>query len=208
SPDLSDIESELYDIISTIMNLYHKNENGLINQNFFHKSIQNNYKKLRNINLLLKNKNIPITSFIKETNFVKEYNTALQIINEFTSKKVSISNLVLKSKNKSEFAERLKKSVLDLPSVTSEITSSFITLMDSIKLCSRFNQKLILKFFNELKLNLQKLPEFEAYMHKIKKIESHVRKNFDLLIKSNDYKEKVVNHIYNIYQEFQNELRI
>jgi hypothetical protein len=202
-----EIESELYCSICSIINLYNKNQNGLINHNFFHKSLQNSYRKLRSINLHLKNHNISITDFVRKTDFIKDYNTALQIINEFSSKKISLSTLDLKSKNKRDFAQKLKETVLDLPSLTSEITSSFITLMDAIKLSSRHNQRLIFKFFNELKVTLHKIPEFHTYLQKVKKIEGHVKRNFDLLLEKEEYKEKVVNHLYNIYQEFQNQLK-
>ena len=190
----SEIESELYSILITIPNLNDKYREGAINEVFFQKSLKNAMNSLLSIKILLKQENIYFSDYIKQVNLIEEYNSAINIINKLSSLDFT-----------DDSSERTKNSLLELPGITSEITSSFITLMDALKLDSLNDSDLIIKLFTELKKNLRKFPGLEDIKYKINEISEVVSRDVDDLVKSKKL-EILVDEIYSVYQEFQNNI--
>ena len=190
----SEIESELYSILITIPNLNDKYREGAINEVFFQKSLKNAMNSLLSIKIFLKQENIYFSDYIKQVNLIEEYNSAINIINKLSSLDFT-----------DDSSERTKNSLLELPAITSEITSSFITLMDALKLDSLNDSDLIIKLFTELKKNLRKFPGLEDIKYKINEISEVVSRDVDDLVKSKKL-EILVDEIYSVYQEFQNNI--
>lgn len=190
----SEIESELYSILITIPNLNDKYREGAINEVFFQKSLKNAMNSLLSIKIFLKQENIYFSDYIKQVNLIEEYNSAINIINKLSSLDFT-----------DDSSERTKNSLLELPGITSEITSSFITLMDALKLDSLNDSDLIIKLFTELKKNLRKFPGLEDIKYKINEISEVVSRDVDDLVKSKKL-EILVDEIYSVYQEFQNNI--
>ena len=190
----SEIESELYSILITIPNLNDKYREGAINEVFFQKSLKNAMNSLLSIKILLKQENIYFSDYIKQVNLIEEYNSAINIINKLSTLDFT-----------DDSSERTKNSLLELPGITSEITSSFITLMDALKLDSLNDSDLIIKLFTELKKNLRKFPGLEDIKYKINEISEVVSRDVDDLVKSKKL-EILVDEIYSVYQEFQNNI--
>ena len=169
----SEIESELYSILITIPNLNDKYREGAINEVFFQKSLKNAMNSLLSIKIFLKQENIYFSDYIKQVNLIEEYNSAINIINKLSTLDFT-----------DDSSERTKNSLLELPAITSEITSSFITLMDALKLDSLNDSDLIIKLFTELKKNLRKFPGLEDIKYKINEISEVVSRDVDDLVKS------------------------
>ena len=190
----SEIDSELFSILITIPNLYDKYQKGSISDIFFQKSIKNAMHDLLNIKIILKKENIFFSDYVKELNLVEEYNKAINILN-------SLSSLDLTEGT----PKRIKSSILELPSLTSEITSSFITLMDALKLQDSLDTSLIVKLFKELKNNFKKFPGLNEIKDKIDKISKTTLRDVEELVKTNKL-ALVADELYLIYQDFQRDI--
>ncbi len=190
---ISEIESELYALCNSITNLYKKYQEGTINDNFFFKALRNARNGLLKINIYFKEKNISLSKVLNDMNFTREYNNAIR----------TIDNIFIPNDNHHNFSKTIKTSLLELPGITSEITSSFITLMDALKLNGIRSSELITKLFNELKQNLNDFPGLEDIKLKIKKLRNYVLNNISNLIENKIYSEKVEDHLYRIFVEFQ-----
>ena len=199
---ISEIESELYALCNSITNLYKKYQEGTINDNFFLKALRNARNGLLKINIYFKEKNISLPKVLNDMNFTKEYNNAIRTIDNIFmnshEEKDGIPN-----DNHHNFSKTIKTSLLELPGITSEITSSFITLMDALKLNGIRSSELITKLFNELKQNLNDFPGLEDIKFKIKKLRNYVLNNIKNLIENKIYSEKVEENLYRIFVEFQ-----
>jgi len=193
--NISEIESELYSILKTIPNLNDKYEEGSISEFFFQKSIKNAINSLLNIKILLTQDKIYFFDYIKEINLIEEYNHAINIINKLSSLDFS-----------DDSSERIKSSILELPGITSEITSSFITLMDALKLDSLHDSNLITKLFTELIKNFRKFPGLEDIKHKINEISEVVLRDVDHLVNNNKL-EVIAEELYSLFLVFQNSIR-
>ena len=191
---ISEIESELYSILKTISNLNEKYREGSISEIFFQKSLKNAINNLSSIKIFLKQEKIYFSDYIKQINLIEEYNDAISIINKLTSLDTSVDP-----------SERTKTLILELPGITSEITSSFITLMDALKLNGLHDTDLVIKLFTELKNNLRKFPGLEEIKHKINEISEATLHDVDDLVKYNRI-EDITDELYSIYQEFQNKI--
>ena len=62
------IESELFSLVNTILNIYKKYQNGIIKENFFQKTLKNAINNLVKFNLHLNKKNIPLSKLLKKMN--------------------------------------------------------------------------------------------------------------------------------------------
>ncbi len=180
------IESELFALVNTVINLEKKYQEGVISDNFFQKSIKNAINGLLKINIYFKEKNILLTDFVKKKNFLTKYNNAVSIINDIPT--LNSPKEITKSINGNKFENKPRMSVLELPGITSEITSSFIT-----------------KLFKELKKNLEKFPGLKDIKIKIKKINEYVLNNANILVNS---KEILVDELYQVFKEFQNKINL
>lgn len=203
-----EIESELYALVNTIKNLLVKYQENTINENFFRKALRNALKGLLKINISLKEKGLLLSKVLKEMDFVKEYNNAVRTIDKVLIINPHKENFELLDEDHSHFSKSIKSSILELPGITSEITTSFITLMDALKLEGLKNGDLIMKLFKELKLSLKNFPGIDDVTLKIEKIKSHALENTNLLIENRVYREKLVDHLYEVFNEFQNKINL
>lgn len=205
---ISEIESELYALVNTIKNLLVKYKENTINDNFFRKALRNAVKGLLKINISLKEKGLLLSKVLKDMDFVKEYNNAVRTIDKVLIINPHKENFEFLDEDHSHFSKIIKSSILELPGITSEITTSFITLMDALKLEGLRNNDLIIKLFKELKLSLKNFPGIDDITLKIEKITNHASENINMVIENREYREKLVDHIYEIFKEFQNNLKM
>ncbi|MHA1461346.1 MAG: hypothetical protein ACTSO8_07685 [Promethearchaeota archaeon] len=203
-----ELESELYALVNTIKNLWGKYQENTINENFFRKALRNAVKGLLNINISLKEKGLLLSKVLKDMDFVKEYNNAVRTIDKILIINPHKENFEFLDENHSHFSKSIKSSILELPGITSEITTSFITLMDALKLEGLRNSDLIMKLLKELKLSLKNFPGIDDITLKIDKIKSHASENTNLLIENRVYREKLVDHLYEVFNEFQNKINL
>jgi len=203
-----EIESELYALVNTIKNLWVKYKENTINENFFRKALRNAVKGLLKINISLKEKGLLLSKVLKDMDFVKEYNNAVRTIDKVLIINPHQENFEFLDGDHSHFSKIIKSSILELPGITSEITTSFITLMDALKLEGLRNSDLIMKLLKELKLSLNDFPGIDDITLKIEKIKSHASENTNLLIENRVYREKLVDHLYEVFNEFQNRINL
>lgn len=203
-----EIESEIFSLVNSINNLYFKYQEGTINDEFFQKAVKNAMNGLLKIESYLREKNIPLSEFIEKMNFVKEYDSAIKIFKEISN--LDPSNEFIRSNNGiiSQSTEKMKSYILELPGIASEITSSFITLMDALKLEGQ--SPLIIKLMKELKANIKKFdfPGLEDIQLKIKKIYKKASKNKTKLVSDTQFREKIVDRLYSVLKEFQQKLNV
>lgn len=201
----SELESEIYALISSIINLHSKYQKGIIKESFFHKAVKNALNGLNRINLYLKEKELSFTDILIEMKYINEFNKAVDIINDITTFNFPDQFGEPKQSQKSA---RIRNSILMLPGITSEITSSFITLMDALKLEDIKESKLIDKLFKELKHDIKKFPGLQKISHQIKQIYKRFLKNKSYFLKDNKFRESIVEDLYDVFKEFQKALNI
>jgi len=205
-----DIESEIFALINSIINISQKYQEGVLKTDFFRRAIKSTMNNLLNLNFELKKNNINLNDLLERMNFKERYYKAIDIMNEISTldfKKINDANKSLTG-NLINYDKKLTSSVLDLPATTSEITSAFITLMDAIKLEAFKESDILYSLFKDLKTNLEKFPGTEDILKKIKEIKKHITINKKIFIEKDEYRERVVDHIYNIFQEFQKKLKL
>ncbi|MFX1393792.1 MAG: hypothetical protein ACFFAH_09480 [Promethearchaeota archaeon] len=203
------IESELFALVNSINNLHVKYEEGTISESFFHKAIKNAMNGLLKIELFLREKNIPISTFLEKMNFLEEYDKAIKII-----KNISDLEILNTSNGKvngvlSPPTKKMRSYILELPGIASEITSSLITLIDALKLEGQ-SQYLMIRLLKELKTNFKKLkfPGLKDIQLKIKKIYKEGLKNSANLVNDNKFRERIANQLYAVLKEFQQKLSV
>ncbi|MFO7797313.1 MAG: hypothetical protein ACQERB_13850 [Promethearchaeati archaeon] len=200
---VSQLESELFANISIINKIYVRYQKGQLNSDFFQKSFKNAVYELLKIKIALKEKNILLSNLIKDNNYMEEYNQAMLVVDRVSELNLAKTSYKSGLDVDNRYSQILKNSLLHLPGLTSEITSLFITLMDAIKLEISVGGSYILNLFQELIKQTRTFPGLKNLSQKITKIYNHVKKNLETLKKNQDYQEKVVNHLYEIFQEFQ-----
>ena len=204
----SEIESELYALISTISNLYDKYQHGIINTNFFQKSIKNSINNLLKLNFLINENKIILSQLLKKMNLTQDYKRIIEIINEVSALDLSenFTRNEISEQNKSP--KKIKASVLELPGITVEITSSFITIMDALKLKRLKDAELVSNLFNHLISNIKKFPGIENIQFKVEDLYQRIQKN-PLKVRDNtSFSELLVDELYKIFKEFQNKLNL
>jgi len=189
------IEAELFSLIKSILNLNNKFQKGKINENFFKKALKNTINKLFKFKLILKENNILLIDLLEKMQLSKEFNDTIDLITRVSS--LNLSN---------EKLEKQNLNILDLPGLTSEITASFITLMDALTLNDLKNQDFIFRLFDELNNGLSNFPGVEDLVIKIEDIQRRVSNNRDKLLYETKLREKVVDELYMIFKEFQTKL--
>jgi len=189
------IEAELFSLIKSILNLNNKFQKGKINENFFKKALKNTINKLFKFKLILKENNILLIDLLEKMQLSKEFDDTIDLITRVSS--LNLSN---------EKLEKQNLNILDLPGLTSEITASFITLMDALTLNDLKNQDIIFRLFDELNNDLCNFPGVEDLVIKFEDIQRRVSNNLDKLLYENKLREKVVDELYMIFKEFQNKL--
>lgn len=201
----SEIESEIYAVVNMILNLSQKYQNGELKQSFFQKSIKNSMNDLLRINFVLKENNFLLSELLDSMKFKEKYFKAIDIINNTTY--LNFNNTSVDSVIKSESSKTLSSSMLELPGITSQITSSFITLMDALKL-EVINSSLITNLSEELIKNLKNFPGLEQITFIVKQIHKKITKNIEKLEKNQKLRDIIGDDLYQIYKEFLNKLNM
>ncbi len=201
---IQQLESELFAVTSTINKLYEKFQKAKINNDFFQKSFKNSVYELIKIKVALKKKHIHLSEIITEKEFVREYNKAIFVIDKISKNNYYTKDLFRQYNDKSsKYSNLIESSILNLPGITSEITSSFITLMDAIKLDVSVGTDFILDLFKGLKNQIIKFPGLDNIVKKFDKLYKHVSHNINTFQENYEYREKLVDHLYNLFKEFQ-----
>jgi hypothetical protein len=198
NPDLeSKVESELFSVVKSITNLNTKYQKGTVNQNFFKKALKTSMINLLKLNFILKENNIQLSLLLNKMDLTQEYNSVIDLINRVST--LNLTENSISAKN---------RTFLELPSITSEITTSFITLMDSLTLDGLAKNDLIFNLFEELNDNLGKFPVLENILFKVKSIQTNALNQEDQIFSNAKLREKLIEDLYQIFKEFQNKLSL
>jgi len=201
-----DIESELYALINTILNAYKKFEEGLINNQFFRRTVKNAINELLRFNFYLNEENIDLSLLLQKMNFAEQYYEAIGILNKLSSLEFSSNSDDNTTKDPRSFAEKMSSTVLELPGITLKITTSFITLMDALKLNALQERELIDNLFTELLKNMKKFPGLDNLRREIKRIYESVFPKSNYGERGNKSSEEIVDEIYQVFKEFHSKL--
>ncbi|MFX1418306.1 MAG: hypothetical protein ACFE9N_05230 [Promethearchaeota archaeon] len=193
----SKIESELFALIKSINNLNNKYQKGIVNENFFRKALKTAMNSLLKINLSLKENNLQMSDLIKKMNLAQDYNSVINIINRVSSLNLSDNEIINQS-----------RTFLELPHITSEITTSFITLMDALTLDGLEKKDIIFNLFNELTHNLSKFPGLNDVLFEVKELQKSAINQRDQLLSNAKLKDELIDNLYEIFKEFQNKLSL
>ncbi len=188
-------EAELFALVKSIINLNNKYQKGKINDNFFKKALKNAMNNLFKLNLILKEKNLLLADLLEKMHIAKEYHNTIDIINRVSSLNLSSNKL-----------SKQNRTFLELPGLTSEITSSFITLMDALTLNNLKKHDFIINLFEDLTNNLSNFPGVRDILLKIEAIQQNVLNNIDKTLNDAELREKLIDEIYLIFKEFQTKL--
>ena len=202
----SDIESELYALINTILNAYKKFEEGVVQDNFFRRTLKNTINELLKLNFYLDERKISLTTLLERMNFTDQYYKAIEMINKMSSLDFSDGFSENHLKDKSISTEKISQTVLDLPSITLEITASFITLIDALKLKGFEDSELIDKLFRDLRKNIKRFPGIDDLLIRVKEI--HKQAFTNEIVRSNRFIELIADELYKIFKEFQKKLNL
>jgi len=194
----SEFESEIYATVNTIIKLFSEFQQGNLKDTFFQRSIRNAMDNLIRINIKINEKNLDLSELLEKMNFTQQYHYAISTINEASS---------LEFVN-TPFPKSVSSSLLKIPGISSEITSSFITLMDAIKLYEYDNYDLIQGLFQDLKENLEKFPGLEAIKRNIVQNYNNFINNKGKIAHSTQLRNEFVDEIYKVYKEFQQKLNL
>ena len=194
----SELESEIFATVNTILNLNQKYQKGILKEIFFQRSIHSATNDLLELNLSLNKHNIALSKILNHMNFTDDYYKAIDIINKMSS--LNFSN--------SKFSESISSSILEIPGISSEITASFITLIDALKLDGFDNNELIFGLFKDLKKNFDRFPGLELDKIKLQKIFEEVLQNEEKIVNNKNYRDSVADDLYLVYIQFLKKLNL
>ncbi len=192
------LESEMYSAIKTVLNLAHKYESGSLKDNFFQKSIKNATNNLLTINISLSKHNLMLSEMLKSMNYANEYYQAIDIINK-------ISPLEFPTE---VYSKSVSSSFLEIPKLTSEITSSFITLMDALKLNDFYDEDIIFGLFADLKKHFDKFPGLELSKVKLQKVYQEYKNNPRRINTNKNYRDSIADELYALFNDFKRKLNM
>ncbi len=191
------IESELFALVKSITNLNNKYQKGTVNDNFFRKALKSTMNNFLKLSFIIKENNLQLPDLLNKMNISREYNSVLDLINRIYTLNLSDNKIITKN-----------HSFLELPGITSEITSSFITLMDALTLDGLTKKEIIFNLFDELNHNLGNFPGLDDTLDKVKSVQKSAANQIDLLRSDAKLREKLINELYQIFKEFQNKLNL
>jgi uncharacterized protein YihD (DUF1040 family) len=194
----SELESEIFATVNTILNLNQKYQKGILKETFFQRSIKSATNDLLELNLSLNKHNIDLSKTLNHMNFTDDYYKAIDIINKISS--LNFSN--------SQFSESISSSILEIPGISSEITASFITLIDALKLDGFDNNELIFGLFKDLKKNFDRFPGLELDKIKLEKIFEEVLQNEEKIVNNKNYRDSLADDLYAVFNFFQKKLNL
>lgn len=195
-----DLESEIFAIVETIINLQMKYQNGDISDTFFQKTMNNTYKEILKFHFKLKEKELLLSDILDKMNIKNKYQKVLDILTHgISSSSGDISSTQITQKG---------SSVLALPGITLEITSAFITLMDILKLGSFNDTSLLQEIFEDLIGNVNKFPGLENIKVKISRLREDLLKDKEKIVNDDIYREDVGKELYLLFTEFHDKLNL
>jgi hypothetical protein len=200
-PDLeiiSKFESELFAVIKTILNLAQKYKSGSLKESFFLKSIKNATNNLLTINISLGKHNLILSEMLKSMNYTDEYYRAIAIINKISPLEFPVEI----------YSKSTSSSFLEIPKLTSEITSSFITLMDALKLNDFHDEDLIFGLFSDLKKQFDKFPGLELSKVKLQKVYQEYEHNSRRISTNKNYRDLIADELYALFNDFKRKLNL
>lgn len=203
-----DIESELYAFINTILNAYEKFTKGIIKDNFFQKKVRNTINDLVKFNMYLDENKINLSKLLKKMNFITQYYKAIEIINKISALEFSGALPEESRSEKLQDSKAINPTVLELPGITLEITSTFITLMDALKLKGFHEIELVNKLFNNLRTFLKRFPGMDDLRRTVKYIHNRAVSKYQDIENVNLFIEEIVDELYQTFKEFQNKLNL
>lgn len=207
-----EIESELFSLVKTIIRIHKKYTQGEIQDNFYLKSIKSTIQELIRFNFELQDKGINLSTFLEKMDFSQDYHMAIDIINNVASLKSNPSQMAVNFQKtdtkKQQLTPKLQQAVLELPGISTEITSSFITIMDALKLGNIATGDLLKNLFLDLLISLEKFPGLEILKEKIEKIYSEIKKLSDNVIQTPQEQDILTEKIYSIFKEFKSKLNL
>ncbi len=191
------IESELFALVKSITNLNNKYQKGIVNDNFFRKALKSTMNNFLKLSFTIKENNLQLPDLLNKMNISREYNSVLDLINRIYTLNLSDNKIITRN-----------HSFLELPGITSEITSSFITLMDALTLDGLTKKEIIFNLFDELNHNLGNFPGLDDTLDKVKSLQKSAANQIDLLRSDAKLREKLIDELYQIFKEFQNKLNL
>lgn len=194
----SELESELFAIVNTIISLNQKFQSGNLKENFFQRSIKNALNDMLKINLALNKNNIDLQNLLTSMSITDDYHKAINIINKVSSLNISTN----------QFSKSTSSSILEIPRLTSEITSLFITLMDALKLETFDNNEIIFDLIKDLKNNFDRFPGLELSKVKLTKIYREFLENGEKIINHQKLRDSVADDLYIVFKEFKEKLNL
>lgn len=194
----SELESDLFATVNTIMTLNKKYQSGNLKENFFQRSIKSAMNDLLKINLSLNKNSLELSKFLAKMNITDDYYKAIDIINKISSLNFSPN----------QFSKSTSSSILEIPRLTSEITSSFITLMDALKLESFDNNEIIFDLIKDLKKNFDRFPGLELSKIKLSKIYQEFLKNGEEIVSHKKFRDSVADELYVVFKDFKEKLNL
>jgi len=150
------------------------------------------------INQSLNKNSLDLSKFLAKMNITDDYYKAIDIINKISSLNISTS----------QFSKSTSSSILEIPRLTSEITSSFITLMDALKLESFDNNEIIFDLIKDLKKSFDKFPGLELSKIKLSKIYQEFLINGEEIISHKKIRDSVTDDLYEVFKGFKEKLNL
>jgi len=194
----SELESELFAIVNTIISLDQKYQTGNLKESFYQRSIKSAMNDLLKINLSLNKNNIELSKLLANMSITDNYYKAIDIIN-----KISLLNF-----STNQFSKTTSSSILEIPRISSEITSSFITVMDALKLETFDNNEILFDLFKNLKKNFDRFPGLELSKVKLTKIYEEFLKNGEKNVTNQKYRDSIADDLYVVFKEFKEKLNL
>ncbi|MHA1460931.1 MAG: hypothetical protein ACTSO8_05565 [Promethearchaeota archaeon] len=194
----SKLESELFAIVNTVISLDQKYQSGNLKENFFLRSIKSAMNDLLRINVSLNQNDIELSKLLASMNITDDYYRAIDIINKISSLNISTD----------QFSRTTSSSILEIPRISSEITSSFITVMDALKLVTFDNKEIIFDLFKILKKNFDRFPGLELSKVKLTKIYEEYLKNGEKNVNNQKYRDSIADDLYVVFKEFKEKLNL
>ncbi|MHA2287797.1 MAG: hypothetical protein ACXABG_03315 [Promethearchaeota archaeon] len=198
SKNISELESELFATINTIISLNQNYQSGNIKEVFFQRSIKSAMKDLLKINIALNENNIELKKLLATMNITEDYYKAIDIINKISSLNMSTS----------QFSKSTSSSILEIPKLSSEITSSFITMMDVLKLETFDDHDIIFDLIKDLKKNFDRFPGLELSKIKLSNIYQEFLKNGEQILSQKEFRDSLANDLYSVFKDFKEKLDI
>lgn len=199
------LEGELYGCIATLNMLSNSYENGLIDASMYWKQLEWHIRQIVRIRSDLEKKNFDLKKFLEENQILEKYPRASAKL-----RLVASDGVTVRSEDEIPI-EALKVSPSSLASITAEVISNLITLIDSLQLKDYARIDVVVPILDELLLQLEKFPGLEGKNYWVYKEASRWRDRLkdlppDMILEQEDAK-KMEYEAYRWYRDFKQRLK-